>query len=85
MEVFTDGGGGLHAARMDSVGIPTMMLQSGGGSGGSDTGQGFPPHSSRNNVNVEQAGERRLVEKEAKRETEEGDRARVTDIPLTPR
>lgn len=36
-------------------------------------------------MNVEQAGDRRLVEKEAERETEEEDRARVTDIPLTPR
>lgn len=31
-------------------------------------GRGFP-HSSRNNVNVEQAGDRRLVEKETERET----------------
>ncbi len=38
--------------------------------------------SSRNNVNVEQAGDRCFVEKEAERQTAEEDRARVTDIPL---
>lgn len=64
---------------------PTTILQSGGGGGGgSDGGRGFP-HSSRNNVNVEHAGDRRLVEKETEREIEEEDRARVTDIPLTSR
>lgn len=35
--------GGLHAARMDSVEKPTTILQSVGGSGGSDRGLGVPP------------------------------------------
>ncbi len=39
---------------------------------------------SRNNVNVEQAGDRCFVKKEAERQTAEEDRARVTDISLTP-
>lgn len=40
--------------------------------------------SSRNNVNVKQAGDRCFVEKEAERQTAEEDSARVTDISLTP-
>lgn len=40
--------------------------------------------SSRNNVAVEQAGDRCFVEKEAERQTAEADRAGVSDIPLTP-
>lgn len=54
----------------------TEMLQSGGGG----VGGGYH-RSSRNNV---KAGDRCFVGKEAERQTAEEDRARVTDIFLTP-